>query len=68
MLVIARILAVSSTNRIPAFTKNDIEANTPGNASSSTLPLARTASNTSIALAKANAISCTGVAPTSCKW
>ena len=66
--LIARNLHVSSTKRIPALTKNDIEENTDGNASSATWPLASTASNTSTALAKANATSCTGVAPTSCRW
>ena len=64
----ARILHSSSTNRIPALTKNEMLAKTCGNASSDICPLARTASKMSMALASENAISCTGVAPTSCKW
>ena len=58
----------SSTKRMPALTKNDIDANTCANRSGSTDPLARTASSTSIAFASEYAISCTGVAPTSCRW
>ena len=53
---------------MPAFTKNDIAPKTPGNASAETCPLSRTESSTSMALASANETSCTGVAPTSCKW
>ena len=64
----ARILHTSSTKRIPAFTKKEIEPNTWSNCASSTCPLSRTASRMSIAFASEYAISCTGVAPTSCKW
>ena len=55
-------------NRMPAFTKNEIEPTTWGKRSSGTCPEARTSSSTSMALASANAISCTGVAPASCRW
>ncbi len=47
----ARILQVSSTKRIPALTKNEIDATTAGNRSSSTWPDSRTASSTSMAVA-----------------
>ena len=47
----ARSLHTSSTKRIPALTKNEIEANTWGNRSGSTCPESRTASNTPIAVA-----------------
>ena len=46
-----RILAVSSTNRMPAFTKKLIEANTWGNRSSGTWPDSLTASSTPMAVA-----------------
>ena len=68
MSVIARTLQISSTNRMPEFRKKDMRSTTLGNASPETRPDAITASRTSIAVAKANAISCTGVAPASCRW
>jgi hypothetical protein len=61
-------LQTSSTNRIPEFKKNEIRSTTFGKSSAETRPDARTASSTSIAVASANAISCTGVAPASCRW
>ena len=64
----ARSLHISSTKRIPAFTKNEMRPTTSGNSSSSTWPDARTASSTSIAVASAYATSSTGVAPASCRW
>ncbi|CAB4734002.1 unannotated protein [freshwater metagenome] len=64
----ARILHVSSTKRIPAFTKNEMDPKTCSNCSGSIWPEARTASSTSIAVASENAISCTGVAPASWRW
>ena len=48
----ARILAVSSTNRMPLLTKKLIDANTAGNRSSSTCPESRTASSTPMAVAR----------------
>ena len=48
----ARILQVSSTNRIPEFTKKLIDANTCGNRSSATCPDSRTASRTPTAVAR----------------
>ena len=42
--------------------------NTRGTASAGRSGRALTASSTAIALAKAYAISCTGVAPASCRW
>ncbi len=47
----ARILAVSSTKRIPLFTKKLIDANTCGKRSSSTWPDSFTASSTPMAVA-----------------
>ena len=64
----ARSLHSSSTNRMPALTKNEIDANTRPKRSGSTCPESRTASSTPIAVANAYAISCTGVAPASCRW
>jgi hypothetical protein len=64
----ARILHISSTKRTPALTKNEIRATTSPNCSSGTWPASRTASSTATAVDIANAISCTGVAPASCKW
>ena len=49
--VIARSLQISSTNRIPALTKNEIEANTWPKRSGATWPESRTASSTPIAVA-----------------
>ena len=46
---------------------NEIDANTAGNRSSGTCPDSRTASSTSMAVASEYAISCTGVAPASCR-
>jgi hypothetical protein len=48
----ARILQVSSTKRMPEFTKKLMEANTAGNRSSSTWPDSRTASSTPTAVAR----------------
>jgi hypothetical protein len=48
----ARILAVSSTNRMPLFTKKLIEANTCGKRSSATCPDSFTASSTPMAVAR----------------
>ena len=64
----ARILHTSSTNRIPAFTKKEMEPNTWSNWSGLTWPLSFTASSTSMAVAREKAISCTGVAPASWRW
>jgi hypothetical protein len=64
----ARIFATSSTNRIPALTKNEIRPTTVGKSASGTWPESFTASSTAIALASAKASSCTGVAPASCRW
>ena len=64
----ARILHTSSTKRMPAFTKKEMEPNTWSNWSALTWPLSRTASRTSIAVAREKAISWTGVAPASCRW
>jgi hypothetical protein len=49
----ARTLHVSSTKRIPALTKNEIEPTTSGKRSSATWPESRTASSTSMAVASA---------------
>jgi hypothetical protein len=49
--VIARSLQTSSTNRIPALTKNEIDPNTCPNRSSDTWPESRTASSTPMAVA-----------------
>src|SRR5690349_20997569 len=68
MSVNARILHVSSTKRMPEFTKNEIDATTAGKRSAGTWPDSRTASSTPMALASEYAISWTGVAPASCKW
>ena len=65
---IARSLHISSTNLIPAFTKNEMRPTTSGNSSSFTWPDSRTASSTPTAVAIAYAISSTGVAPASCRW
>ena len=64
----ARILAVSSTKRMPAFTKKLIRETTAGISAGSTLPEAATASTMLIAVARAKAISWTGVAPASWRW
>ena len=55
-----------STNRTPALTKNEMRANTVPMRSSPTR--GRTSSSTAIAVDIAKAISCTGVAPASCRW
>ena len=52
--------------RTPALTKNEMRPKTAVMRSSGTR--ARTASSTAIAVASENAISCTGVAPASCRW
>jgi hypothetical protein len=49
----ARILQVSSTNRMPAFTKNEMEATTFTMRSSGTWPDSFTASSTPMAVASA---------------
>jgi len=49
----ARILAVSSTKRMPALTKNEIEATISGILSSGTWPESRTASSTPMAVVSA---------------
>ncbi len=49
----ARILQVSSTNRTPALTKNEIRPTTAGNSSSGIWPDWRTASRTPMAVARA---------------
>ena len=49
----ARILQVSSTNRMPAFTKNEIDATTLAMRSSGTWPDSCTASSTPMAVASA---------------
>jgi hypothetical protein len=59
----ARILHVSSTNRMPALTKNDTRPTHCSNSACVTLPRALIASSTAIAFASANASSCAGVAP-----
>ena len=64
----ARILHISSTNRTPALTKNEIRAHTSPNRSAGTCPEACTASSTAIAVHSAYEISWTGVAPASCRW
>ena len=64
----ARSLHISSTKRMPAFTKNEIRPTTSGRSSSATWPDSRTASRTPIAVASAYAISWTGVAPASWRW
>ena len=53
-------------NRTPALTKKLMRPNTAPMRSSGTR--SRTASSTAIAVAIAYAISCTGVAPASCRW
>ncbi len=50
------------------MTKKLTRPTTRANPASGTWPDARTASNTAIALASANASSCTGVAPASWRW
>ena len=52
--------------RTPALTKNEIRPKTAAMRSAGTR--ARTASSTATAVAIENAISCTGVAPASCRW
>ena len=64
----ARILHISSTNRTPAFTKKEMRAQTSPKRSSGTWPEAFTESRTAMAVESAKAISCTGVAPASCRW
>jgi len=64
----ARSLQISSTKRMPALTKNEMAPNTCANCSGATWPESRTASSTSMAVASEKAISCTGVAPASCRW
>ena len=64
----ARILHISSTKRTPALTKNEMRPQTSPKRSSGTCPEAWTASSTAIAVHSAYAISCTGVAPASCRW
>ena len=64
----ARILHISSTNRTPAFTKKLIRAQTSPKRSSGTWPASLTASSTAMAVHSAYEISCTGVAPASCRW
>ncbi len=64
----ARILHISSTKRTPALTKNEMRAQTSPNRSSGTCAAACTASRTAIAVHSAYEISCTGVAPASCRW
>src|SRR6266508_1956667 len=64
----ARCLQISSTKRIPAFTRNEIDANTLSNCSGSTWPDFFTAASTPTAVASAYASSCTGVAPASWRW
>ena len=54
--------------RTPAFTKNEIRPKTLGKSASETCPRAFTSSSTAIAVERAYAISCTGVAPASCRW
>ena len=49
----ARSLQISSTKRMPALTKNEIEPNTCPNRSGATCPESRTASSTPIAVASA---------------
>ncbi len=64
----ARILHISSTKRTPAFTKKEMRPTTSPIRSCGTWPESRTASSTAIAVDIAYAISCTGVAPASCRW
>ena len=47
----ARILQISSTKRMPALTKNEIDPNTWANCSGATCPESRTASSTPMAVA-----------------
>ncbi len=54
--------------RTPALTKKLIRPKTFGKSSSETWPRSLTESRTAIALLIAKAISCTGVAPASCRW
>ena len=65
---IARILHISSTNRTPALTKNEMRDTTSAKRSGGTWPASRTASSTAVAVDIANASSCTGVAPASWRW
>ncbi|MDT4969992.1 MAG: ethylmalonyl-CoA mutase [Pseudonocardiales bacterium] len=65
--VVARILHISSTNRTPALTKKEMRATTSPNFSAGSWPESRTESSTAIAVQSANATSCTGVAPASCR-
>ncbi len=64
----ARILHISSTKRTPALTKNEMRPTTLAKSSGSTWPESRTESSTAIAVHSANASSCVGVAPASCRW
>ena len=64
----ARILHISSTKRTPALTKKEIRPTTSAIRSGRTCPESRTASSMAIAVHSAYAISCTGVAPASCRW
>ena len=52
MRVKARILHVSSTKRMPALTKKEMDATTASKRSAGTCPESRTASSTSIAVAR----------------
>ena len=64
----ARILAISSTKRTPALTKNEIRWTTSPIRSGGTWPESRTVSSTATAVASAKPTSCTGVAPASWRW
>ena len=64
----ARILAISSTKRTPALTKNEIRWTTSPIRSAGTWPESRTVSSTATAVASAKPTSCTGVAPASWRW
>ena len=63
----ARILHISSTKRMPAFTKNEMRPTACSNSSAVKQPRSRMASSTAMALASAKASSCVGVAPASCR-
>ncbi len=53
-------------NRTPALTKNEMRPKTAGIRSAGTR--SATASRIASAVLSENAISCTGVAPASCRW
>ena len=53
---------------MPAFKKKEMRPNTFARSASLTAPLARRWSSSEIAFAIEKAISCTGVAPASCRW